>query len=81
MIRKFELYQQVILAKDLAELGLKKGDAATIVEIIKNENQTGYCLEIFDSNGDTINVIIVNEPGIEKIKPHSIVNFRELLVQ
>jgi len=78
MKKKFELYQQVLLSKDLPEHDLLKGDVATIVEIIEKDNITGYCLEIFDSNGDTLKVIIVNESDIEEVKPHSIVNYRAL---
>ncbi len=51
---------------------------ATIVEAMENENGTGYCLELFDSNGDTLKVIMVNESDIDEVKPHSVVNFREL---
>ena len=78
MNKKFKLYQQVLLSKNLPEYDLQKGDVATIVEIIEHENKTGYCLEIFDSNGDTLKVIIVNASDIDEVKPHSVVNYREL---
>ena len=78
MKKKFELYQQVVLSRDLLEYDLKKGDSATIVEIIKLKNKNGYCLEIFDNDGDTLKVIIVDEPDISNLKPHSIVNYRQL---
>jgi hypothetical protein len=78
MDNKFKLYQQVILSKALPEHGLQQGDVATVVEIMEKENRTGYCLELFDSNGDTLKVIVVNESDIEEVKPHSVVNFREL---
>ncbi len=78
MNKKFELYQQVILSKELPGQHLQRGDVATIVEIIEHENKTGYCLEIFDNNGDTLKVIIVNESDIDDVKPHSVVNYREL---
>lgn len=78
MNKKFELYQEVLLSKALPEQDLQKGDVATIVEIMDKENKTGYCLEFFDSNGDTLKVIVVNESDIDKVKPHSVVNYREL---
>jgi len=78
MENKFKLYQQIVLSKALPEYGLQQGDVATIVEIIATENKTGYCLELFDSNGDTLKVIVVNESDIEEVKPHSVVNFRAL---
>ncbi|MDQ6756184.1 MAG: DUF4926 domain-containing protein [Bacteroidota bacterium] len=78
MKNKFKLYQQVVLSKALPEHSLQKGDVATIIEVIENKSKTGYCLELFDNNGDTLKVIIVNESDINEVKPHSVVNFREL---
>lgn len=78
MNKRFKLYQQVVLSKDLPEENLQKGDVATIVEIIEKENKTGYCLEFFDNEGNTLKVIVVNESYISEIKPHSIVNYREI---
>lgn len=80
MNKKFEIYQQVVLSKALPQYDLQKGDVATIVEIIKHKNKTGYCLEIFDSNGATLKVIIAEESDISEIKPHSIVNYRQLQI-
>ncbi len=57
---------------------LEKGDVATIVEIIEKESKTGYVLEIFDGNGETLKVIVAQESDISEVKPHSIVNYREL---
>ncbi len=80
MNKKFQLYQQVLLAKALPEHGLQKGDVATIVEIIDKQNKTGYGLEFFDSNGDTLIVTVVNETDIAAVKPHLVVNYRELQI-
>jgi hypothetical protein len=81
MKNKFQLYQQVILSKDLPEDNLQKGDVATIVEIIEKENKTGYCLEFFDNNGETLKVIVVNETDISEVRPHSVVNYRDMQAQ
>ncbi len=80
MNKKYDLYQQVLLSKALPEFGLQKGDVATIVEKIEQESNIGYCLEFFDSSGATLKVIIVGEPDIEEVKPHSVVNYRELQI-
>ncbi len=64
----FKLYQQVLLSKDLHEHNLQKGDVAIIVEIIEKENKTGYCLEFFDSNGNTLKVIVVSDSEIDEDK-------------
>ena len=78
MNKQFTIYQQVVLSEAIPKQGLQKGDVATIVEVMEKGNKTGYVLEFFDSNGDTLKVIVVNESDIEEVKPHSIVNFREL---
>jgi hypothetical protein len=78
MNKRFRLYQQVVLSKDLPEENLQKGDVATIVEIIEQGNKTGFCLEFFDNDGNTFKVVIVNESNINEIKPHSVVNYRTL---
>jgi hypothetical protein len=78
MNEKYKLYQQVVLSKELPDYHLQKGDVATVVEVIPRENKTGYCLEIFDNNGDTLKVIIVDESDIQEIMPHSVVNYRQL---
>lgn len=80
MNRNFEMYQQVVLSKALPQYDLQKGDVATIVEIMKQENKTGYCLEIFDNSGATLKVIIAEESEITEIKPHSVVNYRQLQI-
>jgi len=76
--KKYKLYQEVLLEKDFPEHHLQKGDLATIVEIIEKKNNTGYCLEIFDNNGDTLKVIIVDESDINEVIPHAVVNYRKL---
>lgn len=74
------MYQQIVLSKALPQYDLQKGDVATIVEIMKQENKTGYCLEIFDNNGATLKVIVAEESAISEIKPHSVVNYRQLQI-
>ncbi len=80
MNKKFKLYQQIVLSRALPEHDLEKGDVAIIAEIIEKESKTGYVLEIFDANGQTLKVIVVSDSDISEVKPHSIVNYRELQV-
>ncbi len=75
---KFNLYQQVVLSRALSEHELQNGDVATIVEVIEDANKTGYCLEFFDNDGNTLKVIVVTDADIAEVKPHSIVNYRQL---
>jgi hypothetical protein len=77
MNKKYKLYQEVVLSKALPQYDLQKGDLATIVEIIEQGDKKGYCLEIFDSSGHTLKVIMVDESDISEITP-SIINYRQL---
>jgi hypothetical protein len=76
-MNKFELYNEVQLAKDLPELGFIKGDVATIIEIINNgKGKTGYCLEFFDNNGNTLDIAVVDINSIQQPLEHGVVHYR-----
>ncbi|MCG3167607.1 MAG: hypothetical protein POELPBGB_03401 [Bacteroidia bacterium] len=80
MENKFQLYQQVQLSHALPEHHFEKGDIATIVEIVKDKNNnTGYLLEFFDNNGQTLKVIAVAEADIALPPQHAVVNYRPYL--
>jgi hypothetical protein len=54
----FELFSDVILARDVPDEGLRAGDVGTVVE--QHEvagHETGYSLEFFDMLGNTIAVV------------------------
>ncbi len=77
-MNKFELYNEVQLAKDLPELGFIKGDVATVVEIVQDvKGNYGYCLEFFDGQGNTLEVTVVAEDTIQRPILHGVVNYRE----
>ncbi len=77
---KFQLYSQVQLMQDLPEHHFVKGDVATIVECVSNsQNNTGYLLEFFDNNGQTLKVIAVSENAIALPPEHAVVNYRPYL--
>jgi hypothetical protein len=59
---KYELFEEVVLGKDIPEKGLKRGDVATVVEHHSaSGGEDGYSLEVFNALGDTIAVIAVPE--------------------
>jgi hypothetical protein len=77
---KFELYKEVALAVDLPAHNLKKGDVGTIVESFdagKNP-EPGYALEVFNTLGDTIDVVIVPESFLEPLTPGEVWHARPL---
>jgi hypothetical protein len=74
---KYELFTEVVLAQDIPEKGLKKGDVATIVEHHELPGrQDGYSLEIFNAVGDTIAVVTVPESLIEPLTEDEVFSVR-----
>lgn len=66
MSSNYKLYGEVQLAKNLPELGFIKGDVATVIDsTITPENTRAYCLEFFDTQGNTLQVAIVSEDNIQ----------------
>ena len=54
----FQLYTDVVLARDLLEEGLRAGDVGTVVE--RHDvagRETGYSVEFFDMLGNTLAVV------------------------
>lgn len=73
-------YSEVQLAKSLPDFGFQEGDAATIIEVVKDlNNRTGYVLEFFDNEGKTLKVVTVDESYVTPIQSHSVVNYRPYL--
>ena len=73
----YQLFQEVVLAIDIPEKRLKKGDIATIVEHHPvNDDEDGYSLEIFNALGDTIAVVTVAESSIMALSANEVLSVR-----
>lgn len=76
-LRKFKLYTEIQLAKPLPHYGFKIGDAATVVEEVKDkEGNIGFILEFFDNEGKTLQVVPIDQTFVQHVQPHSVVNYR-----
>jgi hypothetical protein len=73
-MQQFPLFSTVILTKDFPQYQFMKGDVATVVEFVE---PSGYILEVFDNQGDTLDVIPVLASDIALPKPHAVVNYRD----
>ena len=77
---KYELFEDVVLTKDIPDKNLKKWDLATIVEKhTVSDGEDGYSLEIFNAFGDTISVITVPESYIKRLSQDEIFSVRSLV--
>ena len=76
----YNLFEEVVLLKDISGKGLKKGDVATIVEHHPVSNgEDGYTLEVFNALGDTIAVITVSESAIVPLSEKEIFSVRSMI--
>jgi hypothetical protein len=66
---KFELYKDVVLARDLPEHRLKRGDIVKPVEHhFASDGTEGYSAEVFNALGDTLTVITVPDSALEPLR-------------
>jgi len=78
----YQLFEDVVLAKDISEKGLQKGDVATVVDYHPLVNaEDGYSLEIFNALGDTLTVITVAESAIAPLTANEVFSVRPLAQQ
>ena len=76
---KYKLFQQVALAQDIPEKGLKRGDFATIVENHPPyRGEGGYSIEVFNAVGETLAVITVPEAFLEELTSDEVLHVRQL---
>lgn len=74
---KYELFQQVALAKDIPEKGFQRGDLATIVDRHSAKGgEPGYSIEIFNALGDTISVTVVPESFLQPVSANEVLHVR-----
>jgi len=54
-----DIYGDVILTRDVTELGLRSGDVGTVVErhVVPGVPEEGYSVEFFDMTGNTVAVV------------------------
>lgn len=77
---KLDLYQRVALAVDEPDLGLKKGDVATLVDYVPHPSggEEGCVLEIFNALGESIAVVTVKASHIEPLQADEVLTIRHM---
>ena len=75
-----QFYQQVVLRRDLDGQGLKRGDVATLVDLVPHpgEGPTGCVLEVFNALGESIAVVVVPESDVEPLRADEVWSVRQL---
>jgi hypothetical protein len=76
---KFELYKDAMLARDVPEERLKRGDIVKLVERhVARDGEAGYSAEVFNAVGDTLAVITVPESALEPLREDEVCCVRSL---
>lgn len=79
-MRQLELYKEVALTKDIPTENLRKGDVATLVDIVPHpaDGEDGAVLELFNAIGESIAVTVVPLSAIAPLRPDQIPTVRQL---
>jgi hypothetical protein len=76
---RFELYTDVALARDLPELGLRRGDLVKLVDHhVAPDGEEGYSIEVFNALGETIAVSSVAASALEALREDEVLTVRPL---
>jgi hypothetical protein len=76
---KLELYTDVVLACDVPEHRLKRGDIVKLVEHhVAPDGTEGYSIEVLNAVGDTIAVTAVPVTALEPLRDDEILCARSL---
>jgi hypothetical protein len=76
---KFEIYEDVVLARDLPEDRLKSGEIAKLAKHHTALDGTeGYSAEVFNALGDTLFVITVPDSALEPLREDEVLCARVL---
>ena len=67
---KLELYQQVMVTRDIAAANLKQGDVATLIDYVPHPHgsEEGAVLELFNALGESIDVVTVPVSAIAALR-------------
>lgn len=74
---KINLFDRVILSRDLPETSLRRGDVGTVVEIY--DDGAGFEIEFFALDGETISVETVPAEFVRPVSGNMISHGRELV--
>jgi hypothetical protein len=79
-MRQLELYKEVALTKDIPTENLRKGDVATLVDIVRHPagGEDGAVLELFNAIGESIGVTVVPISAIAPLRSDQMPAVRQL---
>jgi hypothetical protein len=78
---QLELYKEVALTKDIPSENLRRGDVATLIDIVPHPSggEDGAVLELFNAIGESIAVTVVPLSAVAPLRPDQMPAVRPLL--
>lgn len=74
-----ELYKHAVIASDLPELGLRRGDLVTVVdELTSADGEPGYAVEVFNALGETLDVHLLPATALESASEDEVLCVRRV---
>ncbi|TVQ23096.1 MAG: DUF4926 domain-containing protein [Leptolyngbya sp. DLM2.Bin15] len=75
------LYSRISLNRDFPEYHLRRGDIATFIDIVPDPDgiEDGYILEVFNAQGDSIDVVTVPKSAVAPLRSDEILSVRSLI--
>src|SRR5262245_29034557 len=78
-IMAFELYTDVALARDIAELRLRRGDLVKILDHhVAPDGEEGYSIEVVNALGERSAVTAVPVSALEALRDDKVLSMRPL---
>ncbi len=78
---QLELYKEVALTIDIPSENLRKGDVATLIDIVPHPSggEDGVVLELFNAIGESIAVTVVPQSAVTPLRSDQMPAVRPLL--
>lgn len=78
---KPKLYEEIVLAYDIPEEKLSKGDLAVLIDYLPHPTggEEGAILEVFNAIGESIAVVTVPVSAIESLRADQVPTVRSIL--
>ncbi len=75
-----ELYQQIVINRDLPDEHLRKGDVAWVIDYLADPDgiEDGAILEVYNALGESIAVVTVPVSALSEMRADQIPAVREL---
>ncbi len=77
---KHQLYDRVALSRDIPNHGLKRGDVATLVDVVPHPEggPAGFVLEVVNALGEPLKVAVVTADDVDPLTANEVFAVRQL---